>query len=271
MCEFCTKHGEGKKWYENISNYTAEVFHQVNSEQNLKSYLANFYHSLSVDIQKAYIWKKRLPHIYRLLAYPIVTKRSKETHFGQIVPLEDIENVLTHFSSVVRLPCICRKVTTGQNKRYCFGIGMDLTQIFQDLPDFSDFDRLSINEAKEYIRHLDKEGQTHSVWTFNTPFIAALCNCDRDCMAYRVQIKMELGKVMWKGEYVANIDPLQCNGCRECMKRCYFSAISYDRLNTKCSVKLLKCYGCGICRAVCKNNAVSLSDRSAVPLVAHDW
>jgi len=271
MCEFCTKHGEGKKWYENITNYTEEVFHQVNSENKLKAYLSNFYHSLTVDVERAYTWKKRLPHIYRISVYPLVTRHLKRTHFGQIIPLEDAKKILDMMSSIVRMPCICRKVTTGDNKRYCFGIGMDLTHIFRDIPDFSDFEKFSVEEAKNYIRHLDIEGNTHSIWTFKTPFIGALCNCDCDCMAYRFQLKMKTGKVMWKGEYVANIDTSLCNGCKECMKRCYFGAITYDRRNVKCSIQLSHCYGCGICRAVCKNDAIYLLDRSSVPQVAHNW
>jgi ferredoxin len=271
MCEFCIKHGEGKKWYENMTNYTEEVFHQVTSEDHLKKYLSHFYHSLTVDVQRAYTWRKRLPRIYRLLVYPLVTRRSKKTHFGQIVPIEDIEHLLSNFSTLVRLPCICRKATTGENKRYCFGIGMDLTPIFRDIPDFRDFERMSAEEAKTFIRKLDGEGQTHSLWTFNTPFIAALCNCDRDCMAYRFQVKMHLGKLMWKGEYLASIDRLSCDGCRECMKRCYFGAISYDRQNMKCSVKPENCYGCGICRAVCKHDALSLVDRMSILPMAHAW
>jgi heterodisulfide reductase subunit A-like polyferredoxin len=82
---------------------------------------------------------------------------------------------------------------------------------------------------------------------------------------------MDIGKIMWKGEYVADIDPLQCDGCRECMKRCYFGAISYDRKNMKCSIKLMNCYGCGICRAVCKQNAIMLLERAGVAPVAHAW
>ena len=271
MCEFCIQHGEGKKWYENMKNYSGEVFHQVNSEEHMREYLANFYRSLTVEVQHAYAWKKRIPLIYRLLVYPWVTRRLKKTHFGQIVPVEDIESLLNKFSSLVRLPCICRKATTGENKRYCFGIGMDLTPIFRDLPDFRDFDRLSAEEAKSFIRQLDTEGQTHSLWTFNTPFIAALCNCDRDCMAYRFQIKMQLGKLMWKGEYLAEIDYSSCDGCRECLKRCYFGAITYDRQNMKCSIQPEKCYGCGICRSVCEHEAIRLVDRAGISRMAQVW
>jgi len=271
MCEFCTRHGEGKKWYENITNYTEEVFYQVNSEERLKTFLANLSNSMRVDVARAYKWKRRLPRIYKLIAYPIVTGRLRKTHFGQIVPIEDIENILDNFNSVVRLPCVCRKVTTGKERRYCFGIGMDLTPVFKDVPDFSGFERLSTGEAREFIRHLDVEGMVHSVWTFNTPFIGAVCNCDRDCMAYRFQVKLGVGKTMWKGEYIASIDPLKCSGCKECIGRCYFSAITFDRKDMKCSVDLMNCYGCGICRVVCKNNAVSLLDRAGVSQVADEW
>jgi heterodisulfide reductase subunit A-like polyferredoxin len=82
---------------------------------------------------------------------------------------------------------------------------------------------------------------------------------------------MKIGKVMWKGEYVADIDPLLCNGCRECLQRCYFGGIAYDRKNKKCTIQLMNCYGCGICRAVCRQNAIRLLDRSAVPEAAHTW
>lgn len=271
MCEFCTRHGEGKKWYENMRNYSEEVFHQVNSEDRIREYLSRFYHSLTVEVHRAYAWRKRFPRVYRLLVYPLVTKRAKKTHFGQILPLEDVEVLLNNFSTLVRLPCICRKVSRGEEKRYCFGIGMDLTPLFREIPDFSDFDRMSVEEARAFIRKLDSEGQTHSVWTFTTPFIAALCNCDRDCMAYRFQITMQLGKIMWKGEYLAEIDHSTCDGCRECLKRCYFSAITYDRKNEKCSVRGENCFGCGICRAACKNGAVRLVDRTSIPRFAHAW
>ncbi|MGD0883320.1 MAG: 4Fe-4S ferredoxin [Thermodesulfovibrionales bacterium] len=271
MCEFCTKHGEGKKWYDNISNYTDEVFHKVNSEKNVRAFLAGIRHSLKTDFERACTWKKRLPRIYNLIAYPLVTRHLKKTHFGQIVPIEDIEHILDRCGSVVRLPCVCRKVTIGEDRRYCIGIGMDLTFVYKDMPDFCDFEKLSSAEAKAFIRTLDIEGKTHSVWTFNTPFIGAICNCDRDCVAYRFQVTMKLGKAMWKGEYAAHIDHRKCNGCRECIERCYFNAVSYDRRNGKCSVDFMQCYGCGICRAVCKRDALDLLDRARFPLAANHW
>lgn len=41
---------------------------------------------------------------------------------------------------------------------------------------------LTKEEALAAFRHHEQEGLCHTVWTFMTPFIGGLCNCDRqDC------------------------------------------------------------------------------------------
>ncbi|MFH1216809.1 MAG: 4Fe-4S binding protein [Pseudomonadota bacterium] len=271
MCEFCVSHGEGKKWYENMANYSKEVFLQVNSEERLSHFLLHFGQRMKDGLASADKWKNRLPQLYDFLAYPWITRKQKKSHFGQILPIEDVEHVVDRVSSVVRLPCICRKINGGGEKRYCYGVGLDVTHILKDQPDFCDFDRISAQEAKEEMRALDLEGNTHSVWTFQTPFIGAICNCDHDCMAYKMQYQLKLAKVMWKAEYVATIDLDLCVGCRQCGKSCSFDAITYDRRLKKCGINLEKCYGCGICRAVCEKDAITLHDRRLFPQVAGCW
>lgn len=262
MCEFCTSHGEGKKWYENAANYSAELFHRVNSEKNAWRFLADLTRSLREDVQRAAAWKRRLPRIYNLIAFPLITRHLKKVHFGQIVPVEDVERIIDRFSTVIRLPCVCRKASIRREVRYCFGIGMDLTAIYQDIPDLRGFERLTVIEAKAFIRQLDAEGKSHSIWTLNTPFIAGLCNCDQDCMAFRFDRVMKLGTAMWKAEYISAIDRARCTGCRECMKRCLFGAVRYDRADGKCAIDPEACYGCGVCRTVCHSGALSLIDRA---------
>ncbi|MDH4319203.1 MAG: 4Fe-4S binding protein [Desulfobulbaceae bacterium] len=271
MCEFCVRHGEGKKWYENMTNYSRELFLQVNSDEKLKKFLGGFGQSMLVGQARAQKWKRRLPFIYNLLVYPWLTHRQKKSHFGQVLPVEDVELILEKVSSVVRLPCICRKVNTGKEIRVCYAVGMDATHVFKDLPDFQYFDRISVNEAKLEMRKLDEQGLVHSVWTFQTPFIGAICNCDHDCTAYRVQCRNKLATVMWRAEYVAAIDPERCNGCRLCLKQCQFHAIGYNRVQNKCTIRLADCYGCGNCRVTCVNKAISLLERKDVETVAGLW
>ncbi len=120
------------------------------------------------------------------LARPILTHAQKQDHYGQVVPMEDVERIFEMVKGVVRLPCVCRRVTTGNmNARYCYGLTMD-KQLMEALDDSFSLELLTKEEALESIRKLDKEGLVHSVWTFKTPFIGGLCNCDQDCMAYRI-------------------------------------------------------------------------------------
>ncbi|MEW6502090.1 MAG: 4Fe-4S ferredoxin [Thermodesulfobacteriota bacterium] len=271
MCQFCTQHGEGKKWYENMANYTTAVFREVNSSENLTRFLRNFTRSLRDDVATASRWQRRFPRIYRFIVYPVLSRKMEKTHFGQVVPLEDVETILDQVEHIVRLPCVCRRVTLGREQRYCFGVGMDLTPILKEVPDFAAFEHWNREEAKRFIRQLDEEGKTHSVWTFNTPFIGAICNCDQDCMAYRAQVTLGVTRTMWKAEYVADIDPLACTGCTLCRKRCYFDAIDFDRENKKCVIDAATCYGCGICRPACQHGAIRLVDRAMVPEAAGKW
>ncbi|OKY76132.1 MAG: hypothetical protein BM485_02465 [Desulfobulbaceae bacterium DB1] len=271
MCEFCVSHGEGKKWYENMANYSREVFLQVNSEERLGHFLLHFGQGMHDGLARAEKWRKRFPRLYDLLAYPWITRQQKKGHFGQILPLEDVNHIVDRVSSIVRLPCICRKVNTGADKRYCYGVGLDMTHILKDQPDFRDFDRISAAEAKKEMRGLDLEGNTHSVWTFQTPFIGAICNCDHDCMAYKVQYELKLARVMWKAEYVAAVEHDRCSGCGKCRKACSFDAVSFDRRLKKCVIDAAKCYGCGICRGVCEKEAIALHDRRLFAQAASSW
>jgi heterodisulfide reductase subunit A-like polyferredoxin len=112
----------------------------------------------------------------------------------------------------------------------------------------------------------------HSVWTFGTPFIGGLCNCDRaaGCLAMRLTREYDV-KCMWKGEYVAHVDPDLCTGCRQCAELCPFDAIELDAASQKAMVRLERCYGCGVCRAACSAEALSLAPRADVPAVARVW
>jgi Pyruvate/2-oxoacid:ferredoxin oxidoreductase delta subunit len=271
MCEFCIQHGEGKKWYENMTNYSHEVFLQVNSENRIKKFLNGFAQSMRQEVKRADKWKNRLPYVYNFLIYPLYTWRQKKTHFGQIVPIEEIENILDKVSSIIRLPCICRKVNTGEEKRVCYAVGMDVSHILQELPDFCNFDQISSTVAKQEMRYLDREGSTHSVWTFQTPFIGAICNCDHNCMAYRIQHKKKLAKVMWKGEYIAHINIDRCKGCRLCMKQCMFDAVNFNHQSMKCTINARNCYGCGICRESCSEDAIMLAERQKLPQTQQLW
>jgi hypothetical protein len=102
-------------------------------------------------------------------------EQQKREHWGQIVPVEEVEQIFDMSLSVVRVACVCRSTLRGfRDARFCYGVTgfkRDLAPV-PDYPDFtSDMEGLDKEEAKKAIRKLDRNGLVHSVWTFVTPHI----------------------------------------------------------------------------------------------------
>ncbi|HEY7585103.1 MAG TPA: 4Fe-4S binding protein [Candidatus Deferrimicrobiaceae bacterium] len=281
MCEFCHKHGEGKKWYLRAENYSEDLLSDIRRRKFIGEFLSEperLAEGLE-NVEKL----DNAPALVRRAVVWAVSRRQKKDHYGQVVPVEDLERILGFVNTVVRLPCVCRKITLGREKRYCYGVsispgGGELFRIMDGLeksyikgPDTSGFETLSKEEALRSFREHESEGLCHTVWTFRTPFIGGICNCDRsDCIAMKTTVTHGL-PVMFRAEYVAKIDPEKCSGCRQCMKVCQFGAIGYSVSEKRSAVDARRCYGCGICRAACSREAMSLLDRADVPACASLW
>jgi len=222
MCEFCVQHGEGKKWYEVMENYSAELYSQGGREQYIKDFFDNFQLHGPRGLDRLDSTRRKVPFAYSFIRR-LGTLHMKKNHFGQVVPLEDAEGIVDMVQSITRIPCVCRSATLGKkDERYCLLLGIDPSRILGDYPDLvSTLETFSPAESKHLLREFDKKGLVHSVWTFKTPFIGAICNCDRDCIG----------------------------------------AIEYSAVNQKCYINSLKCYGCGVCRSQCKKGAIYLLDK----------
>lgn len=262
LCEFCTKHGEGKKWYEVMDNYSKELLADPARQRYIKDFVPNFRSHAYTNLKKLEWGRNKLPLAYRFIR-KIVTINAKSNHYGQVVPLEDALGIVEMTQSITRIPCVCRSVTAGKkNARYCLLLSVDPSDTIKYWPELeSSMETLTVEVAKQLLKEFDRNGLVHSIWTFKTPFIGAICNCDHDCMAYKIQISSDLVNVMFKAEYIADIDPLSCMGCRNCQRLCQFGAIEYSVVNQKCYINPHKCYGCGVCRNACKKEAICLLDK----------
>jgi Fe-S-cluster-containing hydrogenase component 2 len=281
MCEFCLKHGEGEKWYLRASNYSDDLLSDVRRRRFIEDFLTDT-GALERDFQRLDRLEKA-PGFIRGLIKRIVTRKAKKVHYGQVLPIEDIERIFGFVNSIVRVACVCRDITLGKEKRYCYGVSLapgggrfreildGLDKSYINGPDMAGMEELGKEEAIAAIRSHEQEGLCHSVWTFHTPFIGGICNCDRaDCLAMRCTVTQGI-PVMFRAEYVAAVNPDECNGCRQCMRVCQFGAISYSVSKQKAVIDLRKCYGCGVCRSVCKKDAIRLEDRGDVPIAAGLW
>ncbi|MBD3325039.1 4Fe-4S dicluster domain-containing protein [candidate division KSB3 bacterium] len=283
MCEFCTKHGEGKKWYLEMKNYAEELL----------------YEELSASQKEITTVATRLERSERRWANEVMpairgwprnqdgsqdessvqpdenefVARQKVESFAQVLPIEDVEQVIDMVDSITRLPCGCRFISTGEtDKRYCFGFGIDPRKILGKFPDAaSSLEVLDKEDAKRIFREYDKEGLMHSIWTNVTPYIAAICNCDRDCMPYKLYIEENGPPRFFRAEYVCQVDWEHCTGCKSCMRQCQFGAMFYSSGLSRVYIDAGRCFGCGVCRAVCPHEAITLIPRQEHPDAANIW
>ncbi len=281
MCQFCHTHGEGKKWYLQAENYSRDLLEDMERRRFLLEFFETYGHGSGARFEQDFQKVLQAPAWLRSLIYRFKERRQRRDHFGQVVPLEDVAQVMDLATSIVRVPCICRKANRGRtDAAYCFGLGLDAEKLlevqaaflkaFRLGPEDGVFERLTKEEALELHRRFEQEGLIHTIWTFKTPFIGGLCNCDRaDClamMAYRYNYR-----AFFRAEYVAAVDQDACSGCRECHSRCQFGAIGFSVLAQKTFIDPLRCYGCGICRSACEMDAIHLEPRKEHPLAANLW
>jgi len=279
MCQFCVQHGDGKAWYLQAENYVASL----EDDLERREYMIDFVQGFS-EKQPGRLRGLRLldqvPAPLSSLAKKHLTAKQKKNHWGQPVPIEECEQILEFATSVVRLPCVCRTASGTPDSGYCLAVTVGpvdgtLKEAFAGYeggPDTGAFQNLTKEETLEVLRQCEKEGLMHSVWTFGSPMIAAICNCNIEsgCMAMATTVTHDL-KTMWRGEYVIDFDETACTSCGACERRCPFGALSFDRKEKRLSVDLKACYGCGTCRSACSADALTLIPRAESPTMAKVW
>jgi len=278
MCQFCVEHGEGERWYLHAKNYAADL----ESDLKRRDYIVGFMSGFDVTRARAITAMDllgTLPAPLERAGKNALSRRMQRHHFGQPVPLEECEQIFDLATSITVIPCICRMHAPGATaEEVCILVTTQpiepvLAEGFSGYdngPDLADFNRVSKKDAMALLKTCEERGLLHSIWTFQTPFTAAICNCNNEsgCMAMRMTSGYGM-KMMWRGEWVARFDAERCSGCRACAKLCPFDAIAVGKGPVTGIAE--KCWGCGICRAACPKDAITLVDRRDVPEVANVW
>jgi ferredoxin len=270
MCEFCVKHGDGKRWYLNAANYAEELLYDIRRVR----YIEEFVPEMS---SKAARWLRVIDRGRRLSRrlterkMRVQSRAMKKIHYGQVLPIEDVEAVLGIVGQVVRLPCICREVLEKKQRAVCYALAASPDKLGYDeiigrreegLPFVEGMERVTPEQALREMASLEEGGNIHTVWTFLTPFIGAICNCDpQGCLAMNFADRGL--SLYFEGEDVITVDRGSCTGCGDCLELCLFGALSLDGEGL-IAADPAKCQGCGICRRVCETDAIRLGERPAV-------
>lgn len=269
MCEFCTKHGDGKIWYKNAANYSNDLLSDLNRrtyiEGFLESTIRDGFHTLG-RLEALLTKRGRLPEAI----INSMEARAKEEHFGQVLPIEEIREMLLKADTVVRMPCACRWTAEKKEVRCCYGISYGAELWYKDL-DMTYFGKASHeglesvegNQAIRQMEEMEEAGAIHTIWTMKTPFIGAVCNCTAlDCIAMRTLRNIRV-ETMARAEYFASVDEGLCEGCGQCEAHCQFDAITGHRDSGRATARIdaQRCFGCGLCRTHCSPGAISLKLR----------
>ncbi len=269
MCEFCTKHGEGKIWYKNAANYAEDLLSDLKRRNYIETFLSSAFREgfqTLGRLETIYRKKGRLPEAVKTA---LITK-AKEEHFGQVLPIEELGELVRKARTVVRMPCACRWDLGKKEVRCCYAISYGPDAWYRDI-DMSYFGKapdeglesLSRDSAIRQMREMEEHGAIHTIWTMMTPFIGAICNCSpEDCLAMRTLSRIHV-ETMARAEYVGRVDEARCNGCGLCDASCHFNAIGsvLEGGGSLARIDPHRCFGCGLCRRACSTGAISLVSR----------
>jgi ferredoxin len=272
MCNFCVQHGDGKRWYLNARNYARDL----ESDLRRRRFMVDFVQGFESNRRMIHAGLKALRFVPRPMKERLVERASatlQEVHFGQPVPIEACARIFDLATNITRLPCVCRGAMRAgeraESESCCLAVTVApvdglLAECFRGYasgPDAPAFEKLTKEQALAVLRAAEKRGLCHTAWTFVTPFIAAICNCNlpSGCMAMKIQLQGGV-PIMWRGEDVARLDPERCTACALCIDRCPFAALRREGGGVR--LDRGSCWGCGTCRAACARGAIALEPRA---------
>ncbi|KPJ49890.1 MAG: 4Fe-4S ferredoxin [Dehalococcoidia bacterium DG_22] len=278
MCLWCERYGEGfERWYLNPANYARRLYKVRKEEAEGAGAEANPQAAGGM----ASVGREFLEARDRgdLEAVEKLKKQAQDMawtiHFGQVITEEEMHQILDIMYPIGLMTCACRRSMRGlpdEENFTCIGMGPGMYK-WERWPDTyrGGLCFLTPDEAKEALDTMRRRGLVHTVFTFGTPYLGGLCNCDYpDCAAVRTALDLDI-KTLWKGHYIAEVDADLCNGCGLCVRRCQFKALSFSASTLKANIDPFQCFGCGLCRDVCKPDAIKLVDRATLPAVAEVW
>ena len=308
MCHHCIQHGYGGKWFLAAQNFAANMYRRKKKEAVKKAEKAErkvgeiisphqkppeYYMNedgefviapgaqVDLDILFSDLMKEVLEATGKdVKKLPILRKKvgsfMANYHFGQVITLEEAEQMLELTYPIGIMECICKRESRGMygndDAMTCLSLGVGIYKHERWPETFRNMTFLSVKDAKQRLRHFDRRGNVHTLWTFYTPYIGGICNCEYPtCLGIRGRTDYGVDEILLKGEYCARPVHDRCIGCGECITFCQFGAMSLQVSRNKVNIDMNKCYGCSQCANHCRHEAIEMVERSTTPGLRDIW
>lgn len=198
---------------------------------------------------------------HRQVAADLKAGAPRDEH--QVIPeyvlLHEANALLERVPHIYLWPCNCRSMLEGckQPRLTCLrfdndrGIGWEI----------------SSDRAQAILAEASRKGLMHSAelgLTVDGQPTGAICNCCGDCcFPHRLAEREQVARFWPLSRYVARLDPMACDGCGRCERRCPFDAIVLKKSEDpdRPPVVLLDtelCRGCGVCAVGCRKEAIEM-------------
>ncbi|WXG42508.1 MAG: 4Fe-4S dicluster domain-containing protein [Promethearchaeati archaeon SRVP18_Atabeyarchaeia-1] len=279
MCQFCTRHGAGKKWYLNERNLSVKLAKELGYEpwelDHWKT-LDKVYGDASKMLQGVLSDPKMLEPTKKMVEGMIQKdkgpRKFPEGHLGQVITLEEAKKICEVCGDIYRSMCPCRYMNRNEKVYTCMPLGLH-GEALEGWVDWAPngVEKLSIDEGKALLDEFDEKGLVHTIAGTPLPMAFSMCNCQYpECIALRPRIDFDI-RIFLKGHYVANVNIDNCIGCGSCATHCQFGAINIQPTLGRAHINQFKCFGCGLCRAKCEQNAITLVPRDEIPALREEW
>jgi ferredoxin len=279
MCQFCARHGAGKKWFLNERNLNVQLAKEMGFEKWEVDHwrlLDKVYAELAGQVANLIGDPKGLAMVIKVIEELVQKdkgpRKFPEGHMGQVITLEEAKDICRVAGDVYRIMCPCRFMNRNEKVYTCMPLGLH----GETVKSFSDrspkgVEQLTVEEAGDFLEKCDQQGMVHTIAGTPLPIAFAMCNCEYpECMALRPRIEFNVHHLL-KGHYVANVDIDKCIGCGNCATHCQFGAMSLRPALGRAYVNQFKCFGCGLCRANCEQNAITLIPKESIPTLREEW
>jgi Pyruvate/2-oxoacid:ferredoxin oxidoreductase delta subunit len=194
-------------------------------------------------------------------------ERSPEISASGLLPEENIRELIRGADPIAVIPCSCRR-----SMRECdapLDVCLQFNRGAQYAINRGAGNRISAEEAIAIADRAEEVGLIHTWPMAAYGRLNEICNCCRDCCAiFAIGIKLgNMEQILEKSRFRAEVDQELCNGCQDCVERCFFEAIEMNKSSTsrklKATVDRAKCFGCGLCAVVCDPGAITMKVEQA--------
>jgi Pyruvate/2-oxoacid:ferredoxin oxidoreductase delta subunit/predicted transcriptional regulator len=174
---------------------------------------------------------------------------------AQVLAFDDVRSLVNNSRNLAVTRCSCRAIdgACGKPLEVC----LQLDRAADYAIERGTGRPVTKDEALDILRHCASEGLVH-VSENKRSSGQVICNCCSDCCVNWASIRAGTGKLVAPSRFRAVVDKDECNGCEECVPRCFFEAIGAANGGSLVAVNAEKCMGCGVCQVVCPLDAIHL-------------